>query len=489
MGRYFLTIYLISTFFLAAAQHQPVFRADSFRLGGNIRNYHPASSTFQLLKVVYNTPYGQQEQVIAQLDSSGHFNTSVPLFNPQEIMLDFDHTLIYLYAVPGKDLQISLDTADIRHVHTVEELAKFHNNRQVILFKGSAAAINTNLNDYMYRLNRIINPLSNEQAQNMAADQYLSWRLQKMQLQQDTLHAWQQAGVVSSLCYLRTSNYIRYSAGADVLAYWYNTTGDQSLPPVAYQNFLSTLPVNNNDAVLTDVYYDFINNYLIYLQLKGHNNPKVQELAYIAGQVNKGTGQDLLLANMAADSLHRSLPLHPATIQYLRQHIGNTAISGRIAFLNQQLQQSINNNLPDKTHLLNNMADTIPDILQVLGAKYKGNVVYVDYWAPWCVPCIEEMRQAPMLKKKFINKPVVFLYLAIHCDQSSWEKAIKREQIQGEHYRLSDQEFDLLNKRIPIVGIPRYMLIDKNGTITQRMAPRPGDLETISTAITQLLNQ
>ena len=180
MGRYFLTIYLISTFFLAAAQHQPVFRADSFRLGGNIRNYHPASSTFQLLKVVYNTPYGQQEQVIAQVDSSGHFNTSVPLFNPQEIMLDFDHTLIYLYAVPGKDLQISLDTADIRHVHTVEELAKFHNNRQVILFKGSAAAINTNLNDYMYRLNRIINPLSNEQAQNMAADQYLSWRLQKM---------------------------------------------------------------------------------------------------------------------------------------------------------------------------------------------------------------------------------------------------------------------------------------------------------------------
>ncbi|WP_089904844.1 hypothetical protein [Chitinophaga arvensicola] len=308
------------------AQHTPAFKVDSFHLAGNISRYDPAGSPFQLLKVVYNTPYGQQDQVIAQLDKSGNFNATIPLFNPQELMLDFDHTLIYLYAVPEKSLHLTLDTADIRRVNTVNDLVKLHTTQQVISFKGSTAGINTNLHDYMYHLGHVINPVSNEQVQGMTADQYLTWRIQKMQIQLDSLQVWRRTNRLLHMFHTRTLQYIRYSAGADILAYWYDHSNRQALPPPSYQHFIATLPVNNNE-VLTDVYYDFINNYLIYLHRKNHNNTGGSMLHYITQQINKGPGQDLLLANLAADSLQHSQQLQSATIQYLRQHLSNTAIS------------------------------------------------------------------------------------------------------------------------------------------------------------------
>lgn len=180
--------------------------------------------------------------------------------------------------------------------------------------------------------------------------------------------------------------------------------------------------------------------------------------------------------------------MHPSTLYYLEQLPGNLPLAKRLAVLNHALTQSMSNAMPDKTRLFSNSADTTSDILQQLGEKYKGNVVYVDFWGPWCVPCMEEMKEEPALKKAFEGKPVIFLYLAVHTDQESWEKGIKREQIQGEHYRLSEKEFNQLNKRITITSFPRYLLIDKNATIIQANAPRPDEPKVLTAAINKLLN-
>lgn len=483
MPRYFLILFFLCCKLFVVAQSRSVFKSDTFHLNGHIQG---ADSSTPILKIVYNTPYGSQEQVVVGLDSTGHFSAVVPLFNPQELMLIVDQALIYLYAIPGKTLNFKVPATELRQMKTADEVINFHVTRHVISFSGTAAGINSNYQNYMYRLNKVINPMTSREDNGLNADEYLSWRVQKMYEQLDTLRSLRKQ--MLPLFYTRTLNYIRYSAGADVLACWIKKRNQQQELSASYQSFIASLPVNNDEAILTTKYYEFINNYLVYLQVKGGLGVDVHALSYIARQVDKGTGHNMLLDNEAQDSLHRGLPLHPSTLHYLEQLPGNLPLAKRLAVLSYELTRSMSNAMPDKTRLLSSSADTTSDILQQLGAEYKGNVVYVDFWGPWCAPCMEEMKEEPALKKVFEGKPVIFLYLAVHTDQESWEKAIKREQIQGEHYRLSEKEFDQLNKRINITSFPRYLLIDKSGTIRHVNAPRPDNPKVLIDVINKLLN-
>lgn len=484
MSRYIFSIFFLFCVCFASAQTRLVFKADTFRLSGYIQDMNGADLT---LKIVHNMPYGRQEQTVVTPDSTGHFKAAICLFNPQELMLFIgEDVLIMLYGVPGKRLSFTLSAKDIRYIKSMEDMTAFHVTQQVIAFSGDVARINKDYHDYMYRLNKVVNPMSNYTANKQPVEEYLTWRVQKMKEQLDSLQ--QLRKQLHPLFYTRTYHFIRYNAGADVLAYWFEKDKQEHDLPATYQQFIATLPINNEEAVQTAEYYEFINNYLVYLQVKGGKGEAVHTLSYIARQVPKGVGQNLLLDNESQDSIHRGLSLHPATLRYLSQLPGNGPLAKRLSALNSDLTRSMSNAMPDKASLLAASADTSSDVLQQLGEKYKGKVVYVDFWGTWCIPCLEEMRVVPEIKKVFEGQPVVFLYLAVHSDQDAWEEMIRREQIQGEHYRLTDKEFARLNRRVSVTSFPRYLLIDKNGAITNVNAPRPSDTKALASAINSLLN-
>lgn len=106
-----------------------------------------------------------------------------------------------------------------------------------------------------------------------------------------------------------------------------------------------------------------------------------------------------------------------------------------------------------------------PNVFKSLISRYKGKIILIDFWATWCGPCIQGFNELRPLKEKFANnKDIVFLYLT---DESSNYDSWKgyTERLEGEHYLLSKEQFDLIYQEKKLKGLPHYMLIDSTGNI------------------------
>lgn len=138
------------------------------------------------------------------------------------------------------------------------------------------------------------------------------------------------------------------------------------------------------------------------------------------------------------------------------------------------------------------------DYINIKGGKksledYRGKYVYIDVWATWCGPCIQQIPFLQTLEKEYHNKNIAFI--SISTDESqrsggSWEAAekkwrdfVKKRNMSGVQL-WSGQDFSF-QQAYQINGIPRFILIDPKGNIVDANAPRPSE-ERLKTLFTSL---
>lgn len=132
-----------------------------------------------------------------------------------------------------------------------------------------------------------------------------------------------------------------------------------------------------------------------------------------------------------------------------------------------------------KDSLLMVDAKNIKLSLQTLLNLNKGKVVYIDFWASWCVPCRREMKNAQKLRAAFKGKDVVFVYFSIDKSKKAWGEACNEERLNEVQYSylLTNAASSVFLKSINFGPIPRYLLYDKHGKLIHKNAPSPGSDE------------
>lgn len=110
-------------------------------------------------------------------------------------------------------------------------------------------------------------------------------------------------------------------------------------------------------------------------------------------------------------------------------------------------------------------------------SDFKGQVVYIDFWATWCKPCIEEIPASKALQEHFAKDNVVFLYLSADYEEEELRAMVDKKQLQGIHAHVRDIDNSPL-KTYMVSEYPTYMLIGKDGQIINHQASRPSNPAT-----------
>lgn len=107
----------------------------------------------------------------------------------------------------------------------------------------------------------------------------------------------------------------------------------------------------------------------------------------------------------------------------------------------------------------------------------QGYVIYLDIWATYCKPCLEEIEPSKKLQKKLSNKKIKFVNICIESKRESWLNLIEKREFTGIQLYSTKEDEEKFKENYVVESLPRYIIIDKKGKIYDINAKRPSDFE------------
>jgi thiol-disulfide isomerase/thioredoxin len=111
-------------------------------------------------------------------------------------------------------------------------------------------------------------------------------------------------------------------------------------------------------------------------------------------------------------------------------------------------------------------------------SSFKGKLIYIDLWATWCGPCLEEMPAFEKLRDNFKDNPAIrFVSLSIDDDKDAWRRNMQKRNAAGYQWIIDRAKLQPYN----IIGIPRAILVDQNFKIVEMNAGLPSSKTIVNT--------
>lgn len=375
--------------------------------------------------------------------TASDFHFDIPLKSSTTATIKLGKQSVDLYLQPNYNLQITFSGNDLYQDLTFAGKGSKVNNYLVTvarLFKDVGLALEANIkhaepNEFKAFLNKI----------RREKLQFLDTYLESHTLSEEVVK------------YVRAD--INYWYAFNLMNYPYEHPIFQNQPapmplPADYYDFLEDVAVNNAGALPNKYYIYYVQDYLSFQAAKPEN---------------KGLTRFEL-----ADKYLKEKPLyfykalqHSVNVKRL-----NNAITERAAY-------EFINNCPYKLYgefiklayhesrgIVKGMDAPDFELVDADGhivrlSDYKGKVVFLDFWATWCKPCLRLVPSHQKLQDQFKNDNIAFLYISTDRNANNWSNYVKKGTFPGKHLLANTK----IIERYKVETLPYSLLIDTEGKI------------------------
>ena len=470
---------------------------------GQVSNFTDVSE-YDFIEVIYEDILANQITISENIDKNGQFRFELDIEYPKEFYLKYN-SLLAFHISPGDSLHFDIN-GDCWDIIT-ETSAEEYNFYKV---SGTCEKMNSDIINYTALFLDSVNnwDLQSKMIASSTPSEYKTFMTKLTNERNQIVLNFNQEYNTCEEFKEWISLKLKFTEWEDLMRYrWVHPMQNQkditeyfNSMPDEYFSFLTEWDSENREYLKSKNYISFLNEYAMYYDQKlsedalSHLDKDAPNSMAESFKIRKahilkldpGFTRDILLAKMYYRLLDAKYYNLIKDI-YTEGEIYDLILAERIQEKYDYEKELFENPQFAEGSILNELKNE-SGLLQTLIKKYTNKVIYIDFWAPWCGPCMNEMPHAKKIKKQFGNKEVVFVYLGNQCEETAWKTTIAEKKIEGEHYHLTDKQFSELKEILKIQGIPHYSLIDKNGNIVSENAIRPSSGDELIDLINKYLN-
>jgi thiol-disulfide isomerase/thioredoxin len=98
-------------------------------------------------------------------------------------------------------------------------------------------------------------------------------------------------------------------------------------------------------------------------------------------------------------------------------------------------------------------------------SKFKGQFIFIDFWASWCTPCIQQFPKLKKIHNEQYNSDLKIVGVSFDTDIDKWLSALDKNDLPWENLIDQNGLNSDLSSEFGITYLPYNLLIDKSGKI------------------------
>lgn len=388
------------------------------------------------------------------LNAEGNGFVTVNDFTPQYVRLQHGRSMRILYLEPNADLSVAFEGSTLW---------------KSVSFSGEGAEVNTYLNNGQLSAMQYDDAKIDEEAYMQKTDS----------IYQANLSVLEASNLPDSFTEIEKQRLKYFSYGGVPLypVYHASLSKNQNFRPTpAYYQKLKDLTVDDASLLCLNEYKDFLINATYALGLNGEKNESMEQLfncqmKYVETNI---TNPDVLeyIVNTSAYNYVQGSGIDKAApvIAMFNKYVKNS-----------KMIEAFNKICDDWKKIATGQPSPIFCGEDVSGKTVtlndlKGKYIYIDVWATWCGPCRGELPHLKKLEEKYNGKDIEFVSLSCDQNKEAWKKMVTSQNMKGVQLYIGNKAAFM--QEYMIFGIPRFILLDKEGKIISSQMTRPSQLET-----------